>query len=485
MSKLIGDIKINILLRYATVIYNFSVGVILARLLTPEDFGLVAIVYVFYNILATLGDMGLGASIVQFNELLRKDIVTLFAFTIIVGFFISIILYSSSFLISYFYDTDELRSIVQVFSLSIFFYIIYNIPASLNRRNKKFKSIGIIEFFSFFISGFVAIVIAYVLESYFALVIQLLLYNVLMFIGNVLLLYNSKSRFSFSEFEDITFAVSIKKVYKFSRNSALFDITNYFNRNIDNFVIGSFFGTTMLGFYDRAYKLFLFPIHNITKLLNPILHPVLVDYKDEKDYMYSFFLKLTRFLGIIGFPLSIFLFFSATDIVELLYGEKWIFAGGVLKILSIGIGFQMISTSGGVFYYTSNNSKLYLYSGLITIITNSIVLFFGVLLNSFNIVLYGLVISFLANFVFVIYSINTIIYNRRISLFFKSIKNAVIISFIVLTGFLFMDYCNYDSLLYKIGVALITFFIGVIITKEYIWIKGILNVVKNNNVEEK
>ena len=484
MSKLIGDIKANILLRYATVIFNFSVGVVLARLLTPEDFGLVAIVYVFYNILATIGDMGLGASIVQFNDLKRKDIITLFVFTIIVGLIISIILYSSSFLITYMYNISELKYIVQVFSLSIFFYITYNVPFSINRRNKRFKAIGIVEFLSFFISGFIAIVTAYMLKSYFALVIQLLLYNVLMLIGNLFILKRGNSTFIFSELKDVSFRVSIRKVYKFSRNSALFDITNYFNRNIDNFVIGSFFGTSMLGFYDRAYKLFLFPIHNITKLLNPILHPVLVEYKENDDYMYGFFLKLTRVLAIIGFPLSIFLFFSATDIVQLLYGDKWYFAGEVLRILSIGIGFQMIATSGGVFYYTSNNSKLYLYSGILTISTNGIVLLIGVLLNSFDIVLYGLVISFIVNFVFIIYTINSVIYKKETSTFLASIKNAIFISLMIIIGLEIMDLYFSFSFFYKSIFTLTIFSFGLVVTKEYIWIKELIDLVKNNNVED-
>ena len=479
MSRLIGNIKINILLRYVTVMYNFAVGVILARLLTPEDFGLVAIVYVFYNILATIGDMGLGASIVQFKELQRKDIISLFVFTIIIGLLISTVMFFSSYLISIYYQIEELLYIVKAFSLSIFFYVVNNIPSSLNRRDKKFKSIGIIEFISFFISGLVAVVIAYVLDSYYALVIQLLLYNVLVLLGNITLLNNSKTTFEFSEIRNISLGSSINKVYVLSRNSALFDITNFFNRNMDNFIIGKFFGSSFLGYYDRAYKLFLFPIHNITKLLNPILHPVLVDYKDDKDFIYNKFLLLTRFLGLIGFPLSVFMFFSSSEIIVFLYGENWMFAGEIMKVLSIGIGFQMISTSGSVFYYTSNNSKLNLYGGLISLSLNLIVVVIAVYLNSFTVVLYGLVVSFIVSFVYVIYTINVIIYKRGITMFFNSIKNIVVVSVLMILAFFYLIPYYPNNLLFNIIVAIFSFLIGIFITREYRWIisnvKNILN----------
>jgi len=481
LSKLIGDIKVNILLRYTTVIYNFAVGVVLARLLSPEDFGLVAIVYVFYNILATIGDMGLGASIVQFNELLRKDIITLFAFTIIIGFVISIILYSSSYLITYLYKIEELKHIIQIFSLSLFFYIINNVPASYNRKNKRFKYIGIIEFVSFFISGFIAIVIAYLLKSYNALVLQLLIYNVLLLLGNLLLLYSNISSFIFSELLDVNFKVSISKVYKFSRNSALFDITNYFNRNIDNFVIGSFFGTSTLGFYDRAYKLFLFPIHNITKLLNPILHPIFVEYKNEEDVVFGFFLKLTRFLGLIGFPLSILLYFSATDFIQFLYGDNWLFAGEILKILSLGIGFQMISTSGSIFFYTSNNSKLNLLGAVISLAINLIVISVGLYTNSFDIILYGLVLSFIITFIYVVTTISVFIYKKSIVMFLSSIKNIVIISLLMIASFVFLSQYYLDNLLLKISLATISFLVGFILTGEYKWVIKNIKIIKNGN----
>ena len=478
MSKLLGDIKINIILRYATVVFNFVVGIILARILTPEDFGLVAIAYIFYNVLATIGDMGLGTSIVQYNQLKRKDVVSIYVFTIIVALVISMLLFLSSFLISDFYQIGDLIYIVQVFSLSILFYVINNIPASINRRNKRFKSIGLIEFISFFISGVSSIILAYVLKSYIALVLQLLFYNILLLLGNLVVLQKNSSNFKLVELSDLSIKSSVSKIYKFSRNSSLFDITSFFNRNMDNFVIGKFFGSTSLGFYDRAYKLFLFPTLHITNLLNQIIHPLLVDYKDDLEFIYKKFLLFTRFLGLIGFPLSIFMFFSSNELILFLYGEKWLFAGEILKVLSIAVGFQMIATSGSVFFYTSHNTKLNLYGAIISFIINFVVVVLAVYLNSFTVVVYGLVVSFIINFIYVMLTINLLVFKKGILLFISSIRNTLIISVLMILSFVFITPYFTSNLLFNILLAFVSFSIGILVTSEYKWVLQNIKLIK-------
>src|SRR5699024_1463379 len=126
----------------------------------------------------------------------------------------------------------------------------------------------------------------------------------------------------------------LKKIYAFSRNQFLFNFINYFSRNLDKLLIGRYFSQSALGYYDRAYQISLYPNQVLTSLVTSVIHPILSDYESEKDRIKKVYLRISNVLATLGMPLSVFLIFSAEDIIYFLAGQQWAESVPVFQILA-------------------------------------------------------------------------------------------------------------------------------------------------------
>ena len=203
----------------------------------------------------------------------------------------------------------------------------------------------------------VAIILASLGFSYYALIINSILSGLLIFIAYYYLSPIKPSlviRFS-----------SIRKISKFSTFQFLFTFINYFAVNTDNLLIGKYFSPSALGFYDKAYKLMLMPVQNLTFVITPVLHPVLSEYQNEKKVIYDAYYKIVKLLAIIGFPLSVFLYFNASEIINIMYGPQWDQSIPVFKLLALTVGIQIVLSSTGSIFQATNRTDLLFYAGLI------------------------------------------------------------------------------------------------------------------------
>ena len=146
LRKNIGSgIFYTALSKYSNVFISIFIGAILARLLTPDEFGIVAIVTVFISFFNLLSNIGLGPAVVQFKELTDKDIESIFSFSLLFGLSLSIIFYFSAPLIASFYDKSELINLSRLMALAILFQALRIVPNALLLKKLKFKEIGLIS----------------------------------------------------------------------------------------------------------------------------------------------------------------------------------------------------------------------------------------------------------------------------------------------------------------------------------------------------
>src|SRR5699024_11938811 len=141
-----------------------------------------------------------------------------------------------------------------------------------------------------------------------------------------------------------------------------------FSRNIYTILIGNFIGSGALGFYDRAYKLMLYPVQNLTHVITPVLHPVLSDYQNRTEVIYQAYEKLIKILSFLGVPISVFLFFAADEIIIILYGNQWVGSIPTFKILSISIMIQIVISSSGSIFQSTRRTELLFISGVLSTI---------------------------------------------------------------------------------------------------------------------
>ena len=420
-KNIFSGIFYTALSRYSNVLVSILISAVLARLLTPNEFGIVALIAVFTSFFNLLSNLGIAPAIVQNKSLTEEDISSIFSFSIAISLFLSAIFFFIAPFIASFYNEPVLINLSRLMALGILFYSLQAVPNGLNRKMLRFKQIGIISVVVNIVSGIIAIILAYLGFSYYALVINSILTGFFTFIAYYILSPVKPS---------LGIQVSsIRKIARFSIFQFLFNFINYFARNADNLLIGKYFSPSALGFYDRAYRLMKMPVQNLTFVITPVLHPVLSNYQNDKKVIYDAYYKIVKFLGIIGFPLSIFLFFSASEIIRIVYGPQWVQSIAVFKLLALTIGIQIVLSSTGSIFQATNRTNLMFYAGFLgaVLIVGGII--YGVFIGkSLVSVGYGIMVAFSLNFFLGFYLLIIKSLNQSLIKFLKVFIFPIIIS---------------------------------------------------------
>lgn len=442
------------LTKYSGIVISIIIGAILARLLTPNEFGLVALVTVFIAFFNILSDVGIGPAIIQKKDLTKGDQQSIFFITILIGFFLAVIFFLSSNLIASFYSNKVIVSIVKLLSLSVFFSSLKIVPNALLLKKLKFKQVGVITITVQLLSGCVTIYFAYQGYGYFALVYKSIFDSFFTFIF-LFGLNPIKLKLSISY-------VAIKKIFTFSAFQFLFNFINYFARNLDNLLIGKFIGPVALGYYDKSYQLMLLPVHNLTHVITPVLHPVLSEFQNEKNKIYDSYVIVVKLLALIGFPLSVFLWFSANEIIEILFGNQWELSIPVFKILALTIGFQTVLSSSGSIFQSLNRTDLLFYSGLISSVCIGIGVFYGVFIGrTLEDVGLGILIAISLNFFQGFYLLVKFGFKESYFQFLKIFAYPLFISLMLALTLIFLTPSADNEVINLITFVLVSFFITV------------------------
>lgn len=352
--------------KYATIIVNLLSNAILARLLTPDDFGVVTIINVFVTFFVMISDMGIGAAIVQKRELEKEDIDSIYTFTIYLGIILVGGFLIISNILSKVYDDQIYQSLGYLLSGAIFFNTINVVPNSLLLKVKKFRKIGIRTFVVNIVSVIFAINLALKGYRYYSLIGQTILSSIVIFIWNYI---ETKPKYRIK-----IYWCSIRKIVFYSLNLFGYNTINYFARNFDNLLIGKYFGPVKLGYYDKAYKLALYPVQSITYVINPVLHPFFSEFQNDKMYLYQQYIKILKVLSLTGVFITAYFINASDEIVIILFGEQWNNAILCCKILSFSIWFQMMAATVGVVYASLGKTHLAITSAIIFVPIQIVVL---------------------------------------------------------------------------------------------------------------
>ena len=464
IRKSIGSgIFYTALAKYSNIFISIIITAVLARLLTPPEYGIVAIVMVFITFFTYLADFGIGPALIQNKDLKKEDIESIFTVSVLIAITLSVLFYLSAGTISRFYDNPELLNIARWLSLSVLIFTVNVVPSALNKKELKFKQLGIISVVVQVVSGVIAVILALLGFSYYALIFKAIISGTFLFIGSY---YLNPVKPAFH----IQWA-SILKIWKFSTYQFMFNFINYFSRNTDNLLIGKFFGSAMLGYYDKAFSLMLMPVQNLTHVITPVLHPVLSGYQDHKDKIYSSFLTLARILTTIGFPLSVLLYFAGEEIVYLFYGSQWTQSVPVFQILATIIGLEILLSSTGSFFQSANRTDLLFVSGVLTSTLIVLGVLYGIFIAQSLIgVAIGLVTARVVNFFVSLYLLIRKTLGFPMSKFFMELAMPVFISMVVLLANLLFKQVTIENIyigfVLKLAVNFFAFMAAFICSKR-------------------
>lgn len=462
---------LNVLGRYSSAIINLVYSAILSRILTPEEFGTVAIIYVFTTFFTLFANMGIGPAIIQNKNIVNDDLKTIFAFTFYLSILITLVFIVVSLPIAFFYDNKEYIIIGSLLSISIFFTTLNIVPNAILLKNHKFKNVTFRFIIVSLLSAIPTIIFAFIGFGYYSVVIHSILVALLTFLWNVL---STESIFSLKIKKE-----SILKISEFSKYQYAFSIINYFSRNLDNILIGRIFGDVDLGYYSRSYQLMKYPIQYLTHAISPVLHPILSNYSEQKVKLLNKYIKVLQLLSITGVFVTVLFYYSAEEILLLLFGNQWTESVKSLKFLSLSIWVQMLTSTTGSIFQSLNRSKLLFVSGLIStlIIISSIVV--GIVLGDLNMVALmvsiGYIIVFLESF-YILFKLGFAVKFRNfINIVYYDFINLILMFFYgyIITYF-FVFQSLFLSLVFKILILGFGYICILIISKRYIIIVGAL-----------
>lgn len=306
---------------------HFVIGIILARLLSPDEFGLIGMITIFIAISQSFIDSGFSQALIRKTDCQQKDYATVFYFNLFVGFLFYIILFFSAGSISRFFNEPILRDLVRVLGLVLIINAFTIIQRTILIKNINFKLQTKITLASSVLSGIIGIILAYKGFGVWSLAIQQILNQ--LFITIFLWIFNHwLPTLEFSK-------QSFKEMFSFGSKllaSGLIDTTY---QNIYYLIIGKFFSATELGYYTRADQFSKLPSRNITSSTDRVTYPVLSQLQNEPSKLKTGYKKIIKSLMLINFSVMLGMAAIARPMVLTLIGEKWLPSVPYLQLLCV------------------------------------------------------------------------------------------------------------------------------------------------------
>lgn len=330
---------------------------ILARILTPDDYGMMAMVVAITGFAGLFLNLGLSTATVQQTEINHAQVSTLFWINAGMGFLLMLIIAGLSPVIAWFYSSPQLAWVV--LSLSSIFFInglVVQQYALLNRQ-MRFLSLAAIQVGSMLIGVIVAIYFALMDYGYWALVFN-----------NITLTFCSACGAWIAAWWLPSLprrTAGIGSMVKFGSDIMGFNIVNYFARNLDNILIGRFYGSGPLGFYSKAYQLLMTPIQNLRDPLTRVAMPALSRLQNEPENYRNYYMKFVSILAFISMPLVAFLFVCSDQVINIVLGPQWGEASELFRILALVAFIQPVLSTRGVVLISTGKSRKYLVLGVI------------------------------------------------------------------------------------------------------------------------
>ncbi|NNE97700.1 MAG: lipopolysaccharide biosynthesis protein [Pyrinomonadaceae bacterium] len=320
--------------RVAQTLMQFLVIVLLARLISPADFGIVGAAMIVIGFSEIITELGLGAAIVQREELSEHHLSTGFSVSIVFALFSGTIVFLLAPYLAAFFGSPQIEPVLKVLALLFPLRGIGTIGEALAQRESRFRWLAIRDVFSFgagyFVFGVVPALLGYGVWALVAANLATAALKTLL----LLVSYPPKSLlFSRKAFRELL---------SFGGGHTLARFANFSARQGDNFIVGRFLGMTALGIYGRAYQLTGIPATVMGQVIDKVLFPSIAKIQSQKPRLATLYLRGANLIATVTLPISVTGFIIAPEIVDVVLGVKW--TAVVLPFRILLLGFMMRSS---------------------------------------------------------------------------------------------------------------------------------------------
>lgn len=321
--------------RFTQQVIQFVIGIAIARVLAPSDYGVVGMTAIFFSVAATFVDSGFGSALIQMKDRDEVDFSTCFYFNAVVGVLLYAVLWFVSPAIADFYRTPILCDVTRVLGLTLLVNSLTISQTAKMTAEMRFKEMAVISIVTQLATGAIGLYLAYDGWGVWSLVLQQLGSSVTRLLTMELFLrWRPKLVFS---------VVSFRHLFSYGSKILCSSLINTIYDNLYTLVIGRTFSAKDVGFYNRGNQFAVLPTNTILSIFMKVAFPLMSQVQDDVDKLRTAYMKFLRVPIFILYPMLFGLIALAKPLILVLLGEKWIPAVPLLQVLCIGSFFDPLT----------------------------------------------------------------------------------------------------------------------------------------------
>ena len=326
-QKAISGILWTTAQRFSSIFIQFLSGIVLARLLSPEDYGCIGMLAIFMLLASTFTDGGFGSALIQKKKPTQEDYSTIFYWNVTLSVIIYLILFISAPLIASFYRIELLCTVLRIQGLVVIINAFQVVQTARLNKLFQFKKISVVTLLSSIISLITTIILAYRGCGVWSLVVQ----NLLMVLIPTLIYWATNKWKPVLVFSKKSF----KELFSFGVFMFLTSLLSTFVNNIQGLLIGKLYSPSTMGYYSKAQSTEKLAATSLSQVISQVSYPIYAELQDDRERLINAIKKLALSTAFLTFPLMLILILIAKPVFILLYSEKWLPAVPFFQILCV------------------------------------------------------------------------------------------------------------------------------------------------------
>jgi PST family polysaccharide transporter len=381
--------------RYAVYAVNLLSMIVLARMFTPETYGTVAAIMVFFVFFQLMAEAGLGPAIINLTHLEVEDRDGLFGLTLAIGLLLALMFAKLSPLFLAFYHLPRVDEVVPFIAVSLLFFAVSIVPNALLLREQAFFRIASGGLAAEIVSTAATIILAQLIDPLHALAAK----GAFSAATQFFVIWSASAKTKFGRPLPGRKFSAIKPLLGFSSYQFGFNFINYFSRNLDTILVARYMGATALGNYDKAYQLMKYPLMLLTFAMTPAIQPVIRQHAGNCSKVEEIHRDFTFKLSLLGAAAGLAMYVLAEWIILIFLGKQWLDVVPIIRILAISVPVQVVLSTSGSFFQAMNRTNLLFHCGIFSSTTMVSAISIGIISSSIDVLCWGLVVAFHVNFI--------------------------------------------------------------------------------------
>lgn len=422
---------------------QFIVQIILARILSPDDYGIISLISIFISLANIFIQSGFNTALIQKKNLKEEDFSSVLYISLVVSTLLYIILFFSSPIIADFYKIEELKNVIRVLCIILFFGAFNSIQNAIIARTMQFKKLFNVSIFSILISGMVGITLAYSGFGVWALVAQQITNQVsITFILWLTLKWRPKLTFSINRVGDL---------FSYGWKLLVASLIDALYLNVIGLVVGKLYTSQMLAFYSKGEQFPQLIVNNINGSIQSVMLPTLSAEQENRKRVKELVRRTLIVSSFIIFPLMIGLAVVAEPLIIILLTDKWLPCVPFMQIFCLTYALRPIHTANLQAINALGRSDIFLKLEIIKKIIGFAILSISIFYGIYAIILGSLLLGIISSFIDSYPNSKLLDYSYKEQM--KDIIPSLILSLImglVVYGFLFLNLSLYLTLVIQV-----------------------------------